>query len=71
MCGVLRERPGRRLYALFPRRVLLELRPPRERVPRLPRRDPAETTSLFVARVARVGSAARCGQALSKKATLA
>ena len=43
MCGVLRERPGRRLYALFPRRVLLELRPPRERVPRLPRRHPAET----------------------------
>ena len=44
-----RERPGRRLYALFPRRVLLELRPPRERVPGMSRGHPAETTSLFVA----------------------
>ena len=48
MCGVLRERPGRRIYALFPRRVLLELRPPRERVPRLPRRDPAEAPRLLL-----------------------
>ena len=39
---------GRRIYALFPRRVLLELRPPRERVPRLPRRDPAEEEGLFL-----------------------
>ena len=51
MCGVLRERPGRRIYALFPRRVLLELRPPRERVPRLPRRDSAEAEGLFLTSV--------------------
>ena len=48
MCGVLRERPGRSFHALLPRRVLLDLRPPRERVPRLPRRDPAEEEGLFL-----------------------
>ena len=42
---------GRRIYALFPRRVLLELRPPRERVPRLPRRDPAEEEGLFLSSI--------------------
>ena len=31
--------------------VLLELRPPRERVPRLPRRDPAEEEGLLLSSV--------------------
>ena len=36
---------------MLPRRVLLELRPPRERVPGLPRRNPAEEEGLFLSSV--------------------